>query len=43
MIYCDGRIIFLKSIDTSHVIKYYKYIYKQMEKIIKQMEVANRV
>ena len=37
MIYCDSCIIFLKSIDTCDVIKDYKYIYKQMDEVIKQV------
>ena len=43
MIYCDGRTIFLKSIDVSDVIRYYKYTYKQMGEVIKQERVANVV
>ena len=43
MVYCNGCIIFLKSIDASDVIKDYKYIYKQMEEVLKQVGVANVV
>ena len=43
MIYCDGRTIFLKSIDASNVTRVYKYINKQMEEVIKQVGVANVV
>ena len=43
MVYCDDRTIFLKSIDASYAIRDYKYIYKQMEEIIKQVGVANVV
>ena len=43
VVYCNGRTIFLKSIDASDVIRDYKNIYEQMEEVSKQVEVANMV
>ena len=42
MVYCDGRTIFLKSIDASNVVRDYKYIYKQMDEVIKEVGKENR-
>ena len=42
MIYCDGCIIFLKSIiDAYDIFRNYKYIYKQMAEVIKQVGTIN--
>ena len=43
MIYCDDRTIFLKSINTYDVFRYYKYIYKQIDEVIKQVGKENMV
>ena len=43
VVYCDGHTIFLKSIDTSNVVRDYKYIYKQMDEVIKQVGKENVV
>ena len=41
MVYCDSHAVFLKSIDTSNVIIYYKCIYKQIDEVIKQVGKEN--
>ncbi|XP_077249199.1 uncharacterized protein LOC143888647 [Tasmannia lanceolata] len=35
MVYCDGKTVFLKSIEASDVVKDYKFIYKHMADVIK--------
>ncbi len=43
MVYCDGRTIFLKSIDASNVIRDHRYLYKQIMEVIKQVGLSNVV
>ena len=43
MVYCDGRTIFLKSIDASDVIRDHRYLYKQIMEVIKQVRPSNVV
>ena len=43
MVYSKGSTVFLKSIDASNNIKDYKYIYKLLKNVIKEVEVDNVV
>ncbi|XP_077247221.1 uncharacterized protein LOC143886936 [Tasmannia lanceolata] len=43
MVYCDGKIVFLKSIEASDVVKDYKFIYKHMVDVIKEVGKENVV
>ncbi|XP_077216017.1 uncharacterized protein LOC143850677 [Tasmannia lanceolata] len=43
MVYCDGKTVFLKSIEASAVIKDYKYIYKLLVEVIEEVGEKNVV
>ncbi|XP_077247296.1 uncharacterized protein LOC143887072 [Tasmannia lanceolata] len=43
MVYCDGKTVFLKSIEASDVVKDYKFIYKHMVDVIKKVGKENVV
>ena len=43
MVYCYDRTVFLKSIDASDVIRDYKYLYRQIVEVIKQVGPSNVV
>ncbi|XP_077242611.1 uncharacterized protein LOC143883140 [Tasmannia lanceolata] len=43
VVYCDGKTVFLKSIEASAVIKDYRYIYKLLVEVIKEVGEKNVV